>query len=89
MPTTCSKCDLPHYARGLCRHHYLEAVRSGEIVVGERGRRIGTSTLSAVVQHSIAEALVAGDSISAIARARGVSRDQVRTVRSYLERFNV
>lgn len=85
---SCRICDEPHYARGLCRTHYLEAVRSGEIVVGERGRRIGTSTLPADVQHAIAVALVRGDTLSAIARAHGVSRDQVRTVRSYLERLN-
>lgn len=87
-PTECITCGDPHYARGLCRPHYLKAQRANEFVVGERGRRVGTSTLSDGAQARIAAALVAGDTLAAIARAEGVSRDQVRTVRGYLERLN-
>jgi len=85
---SCTKCGKPHYARDLCRSHYLEAVRAGDIVVGERGRRLGTSTLTAGMQHHIAELLIEGHSLSSIARLWAVSRDQVRTVRTYLERLH-
>lgn len=87
MNRTCRKCDQPHYARGLCRSHYLKA-RGVDFTPAGPGRRVGTSTLSADVQDYIARALIAGDSLSAIARAEGVSRDQVRTVRRYLERLS-
>ena len=88
MTRSCGRCGKPHYARGLCRTHYLMAIGRGEIVVGKPGRRVGTSTLSIAVQDRIGLALIAGDSLSAIARAEGVTRDQVRTVRRYLERLN-
>ena len=36
---TCSKCDRPHQARGLCQSHYTMAHRSGEIVPLENSSR--------------------------------------------------
>lgn len=86
--SACSKCGGPHYARGLCRKHYNAAVRAGDIVVGTRGRRVGSSSLSRGMQHHVAELLVEGHSMSSIARLWNVSRDQVRTIRNYLERLN-
>jgi len=81
-------CGQPHYARGLCRREYVAAVKRGDIATGRPGRRVGTSSLSATVQHRVATMLVAGDTVSAIARVVGVSRDQIRTVRRYLEALN-
>lgn len=87
MTRTCSRCGLQHYARGFCRKHYLEAIRSGDIVVGGRGRP-PKRPMTPDVQHDVAHALIAGRSLSEISRDLGVSRYQARNVRTALERLN-